>query len=244
MEQVLPGWLSAEELVHHRMEAFHRERVRAIVAGEAPFRLKAGPTLVVHLIPLDTVRSRRRFTASELKVHGRTIPPLGEQSGQYRFNAEGYASYDGEGEARSYTQLLRDGRLEAVTAEAGYEQQGAKFLRDSLCERSMAELVGQYLVFCKGIGIPSPIWVFTALAGCEGLRVSTWHGVSGGAIHRPLLFLPEFSLDSLDIAHPDQHLRPLFDCLANAVGYERLAELRRARQSQGAEGVVAASRND
>ena len=37
---------------------------------------------------------------------------------------------------------------------------------------------------------------------------------------RPVVFLPEFEVDSLDI-EPVTHLRPLFDCLANAVGLER-----------------------
>ena len=220
MENVLSGWFSPDELAHQRMESFHQGRVRTIVAEEAPFRLKKGTMLIVHIMPLESVRSRKRFTASDLKAHSRMILPPGEQSGRYRFNAAGYASYDGEGEIGAYTQLLRDGRLEAVMTDTAYEHNGVRALRDGLCERAIIELVSQYLPFCKGIGLSHPLWLFAALAGCEGLRGRTWHGFGEEAIHGQLVFLPEFEIVSPDI-DPASHLRPLFDCLANAVGLER-----------------------
>ncbi len=220
MDQVIPGWLSVEELVHHRMESFHRERVRAIVAGEAPFRLKGEAMLVVHLIPLESVGCPKRYTAFELKLHGQAVRPLGEQYGRPRFNADGFAMHDGEGDVGAYTQLIRDGRLEAVTTHITYEQHGSKLLRLGWSETATIELVRQYLGFCQGIGINHPIWIFAALAGCQDARSSTWQGFSDVAISRPLVFLPKFAIESFDI-EPVTHVRPLFDCLANAVGFEK-----------------------
>lgn len=214
------GWLSVEELVHHRMVSFHREQVQAIVNGEAAFRLKPGGSVIVHLIPVEAVRARKRYTASELKNHGNGIQPLGEQSGRYRFNADGYVGCDGEGEVGAYTQLHRDGRLEAVMTDSTYEQHGVRALRDGFIERAIFDMVGEYLRFCEGIGISAPIWTFVALAGCKGVRGRTWHGFGDEAIHRPVVFLPEFEIESLEV-EPVTHLRPLFDCLANAVGLER-----------------------
>lgn len=220
MERHSSEWLSADELVLHRMESFHRERGRAIVAGDAPFPLVDGSKLVVHLIPEASERTRVRFTASDLKTQGGAVLPLGDQSGQHRFNEEGYASYSGHGKVGAYTQLFRDGRLEAVMADATYEQQGARLLRCGLCERAIIELLGQFLTFSQGIGVATPIWVFASLLGCRGVGVSTWHGFHGEAIHRDLVFFPDIRVESLDI-DPATYLRPLFDCLANAVGLER-----------------------
>ncbi len=214
------GFLSAEELVHYRMISYHRQRVEAIIGGDSPFRLKPGGRLIVHLIPAETVRTRKRFTASDLKVHGKDLRPLGEQSGRHRFNEDGYLAYDGEGEVGAYSQLHRDGRLEAVTTDATYEQHGTRALRDGFCERAIFEAVGEHLRFCKGIGIAAPVWSFVALSGCHGVRGRTWHGPGEEAIQRPVVYLPEFEVESLDI-EPVTHLRPLFDCLANAVGLER-----------------------
>ena len=214
------GCLWAEELVHHRMVSYHRQRVEAIIGGDSPFRLKPGGRLIVHLIPAESVRSRKRFTASELKAHGNALRPLGEQSGRFRFNADGFVSYDGEGEIGAYTQLHRDGRLESVMTDATYEQHGFKALRDGFIERAIFEVVGEYLRFCEGIGIAAPMWAFVALSGCQGVRGKTWHGLGDEAIQSPVVFLPEFEIESLEI-EPVTHLRPLFDCLANAVGLER-----------------------
>jgi len=202
------------------MESFHRERVRAIMASDAPFRLKAGLMMVVHLIPEETVRSCKRFTASELKAHGGTLAPLGEQSGRNRFNAEGYAVHDYEAEVGAYTQLHRDGRLEGVTANVAYTQYGVRVLNNDLCERAIIEVMNQYQSFCRGLGILLPIWLFVALVGCEDVRGSTWHEFRGEAVHRQLVFLPDFQVDSFD-AVPASYLRSLFDCLANVVGLER-----------------------
>ena len=214
------GWLSAEEVVHHRMESFHRQRVEGIVGGDSPFCLKPGGSLIIHLIPAEAVRSRKRYSASDLKAHGKGLRPLGEQSGHVRFNSEGYAGYDREGDVGAYSQLHRDGRLEAVMTDATYEQHGARALRDGFCERAIFEVVGEHLRFCKGIGIAAPVWAFVALSGCKGVRGRSWDGLGDEAIERPVVFLPEFEIESLDI-EPVTHLRPLFDCLANAVGLER-----------------------
>lgn len=222
MEQVLPGWFTAEELLLHRMETFHRERVHAVAGGEAPFALKKGPMLVVHLIPSESVRSRRRFSATDLASKGTAILPLGEQSGNRRFNADGYATCesDGAGKVGAYSQLFRDGRLEAVWADAVYEQQESKLLRDHQCERAILDLVGQYLGFSSDIGIDPPYWLFTALVGCVGVRASTTRGIGSHAIDRPLVFLPEFQVEASDGDSISQ-LRPLFDCVANSVGLSR-----------------------
>jgi hypothetical protein len=220
MEQVWSAWFTTNELALHRMESFHRGRVHAIESGDAPFHLKKGAKLVFHLIPPEAVRSGRRFTASDLKAHCKELRPLGEQSGRYRFNEDGYASYDREGEVGAFSQLHRDGRLEAVMTKAMYEQDGVRILRNGLCERAIFEVVGDYLRFCKGIGMDAPVWSFVALAGCKGVRGKTWDGIGDVEIQRPLIFLPEFEIESLDI-DPVTHLRPLFNCLANAVGLEQ-----------------------
>ena len=220
MNSISEGWLSTEELFHHRMEAIHRHRVEAINRGDSPFRLKPGGSLIVHLIPAESVPSRKRYTASNLKDHSNGLRPLGEQSGHFRFNTYGYSSYTGEREVTAYTQLYRDGHLEAVMTDTTYMQGRTKVLKDSLCERAIFEVVGEYLRFCKGIGIALPVWAFVALTDCVDMRVKTWTDLSDDVIHSPLVFLPEFEIDSFDI-QPVTYLRPLFDCLANAVGLEQ-----------------------
>lgn len=220
MDQIVPGWLSIEELVRHRMESFHRERVQLIADGAAPFPLVPGGKLVVHLIPEDAVRTSKRYTASDLKARGGTFLPFGEQSGLPRFNADGFATFSGTNQVEAYTQLFRDGCLEAVTTEITYTQGDSLFLRLGWLERVLIDLVKQHLGFCSGIGINPPAWIFTTLIGCQGARSSAWQGYGDVSISRSLVFLPSLVIESLE-SDPITQLRPLFDCLANVTGFER-----------------------
>lgn len=220
MELILPGWFSVEELILHRMEAFHRGRVQAIKDGDTPLEMKTGAKFVVHMIPLESVRGRRRFTASDLKTHGAHVLPLGETCSARQFNADGYVIADGRDEVRAYSQLFRDGRVEGVTAEAVYQQDKVRVLRDALCELALIRLALDHLGFCRGIGLVPPVWIFAALIDCVGVRLKTVFGFSSEAIVRPEVFLPELEIDSLEV-DPAKFLRPLFDCLGNSVGQER-----------------------
>lgn len=220
MDQLFLDSLSPEERIRLRMEHAHRERVRAIVAGETPFPLRDGTKLIVQLIPEVSAGTPARFPASELKAHGEVIVPLGKDSGSYRFNVDGFAGCDEESRAQAYTQLYRDGRLEAVMANAAYEKQGEKLLHDDFCERAIISLVRQYLFFAEKIGISSPFWLFAAMTGCQGVKINTWHRFACKAIDRDTIFLSDSRIEQHDI-DPNTYLRPVFDCLANAVGLER-----------------------
>ena len=220
MDQIVPGWLSIEELVRHRMESFHHERVRAIADGTAPFPLVSGGKLVVHLIPEESICSPKRFTALELKAQGKTILPFGRQSGLPRYNLDGFATFDGSDEVKGYSQLFRDGRSEAVTTNIVYERYDRKLMRRSNCEMAVIKLVEQYCNVCNCLSISSPVWVFAALVDCKGIRVSTDEEISDEALRNPISYLPSHLIESFG-SDPATQLRPLFDCLANAVGLER-----------------------
>jgi hypothetical protein len=195
------------------MESFHRDRVRSIEAGDAPFRMKPGGAVVLHLVPIVSVLAPRRYTATELKEHGQRILPPGQSSCHSRFNADGMANHDGRPECRAYSQLFRDGRLEAVIGDAAYAQDRLTILRDQVCERAVIGLVGSYLKFCTEMGIEPPVRLFASITGCEGARIKIWHGdLSENAIDRHVAHLPDFEVGTLD-ADPAQILRPFFDCL-------------------------------
>lgn len=220
MEPILPGWLSVEELILYRMESFHRGRAQAIQEGDTPFEMKPGAKLVVHLIPSESMRGRKRFSASDLRTHGQHVLPLGDTCAYRQFNAYGYVIADGRGEVRAYSQLFRDGRMESLTAEAVYLHKNVPVLRDDLCEQAIIQLTNDYIRFGKGIGLSSPVWIFAALIDGVGVRLKTAFDYSEVAIRRPSLFLPELEICSLDI-DPGTVLKPLFDDLSNAVGRER-----------------------
>lgn len=237
MTSPLPPFLSEEEVLFHRMQTFHHQRVEAIEKGKSPLGHRKDGILVAHLIPVESVRSRLRYEASKLKEAASGISALGSRGKSSRFNLDGIVSLDGHEVYRAYSQVFRDGKLEAVMSDASYEMRqryvdpsnqtqpetGPRSLRDSVCERAVIDALGQYLRFCETLGIPAPIMMFSAITGCEGVRICTdrsFSDMSYGAIDRTPAFLPEIEIPSLDI-EPLTLLRPWCDSLWQACGMER-----------------------
>src|SRR5437899_1662940 len=107
-------WLSEDEMLFQRMETFHRQRVEVVASEDSPLAVRGGGILVLHLIPRSCVQGRTRFDGAKLKEHGGGVPPLGGRGGYARFNVDGLLNYDGHESIRAYSQLFRDGRLEAA----------------------------------------------------------------------------------------------------------------------------------
>jgi hypothetical protein len=93
-----------------------------------------------------------------------------------RFNVDGLLNYDGHAAVGAYSQLFRDGRLEAAMPGVAFpmdrhRKDGVHCLRDSTCEQAVFKTVGGYLRFCKALGLAAPVQMFSALVGCEGVRI-------------------------------------------------------------------------
>ena len=221
-------WLSEEELLFHRMVTFHRDRVEAVAANAKAFTKQGKGFLVIHLIPVQSVASRGRFESTKLKEFGSKIYPLGDRGGQSRFNVDGLMNYDGREELRAYSQVYRDGRVEAVMSDAAYpldrqQSEGRFVLRDIICERGAFDLVRSYLAFCKSMEIVTPIWMFSALVDCQGVRILTdrsWRDVSQHSIDRSPAYLPELEVTTVD-AKVESLLQPWCDSLWQSSGLER-----------------------
>lgn len=221
-------WLSEDELIFHRIESFHRERVDSLATGRSPLDKPEGGILVLHLIPRSCAQGRCRFDGAKLKEHGGTFPALGEGVAYSRFNADGLLNYEGRERVRAYSQLFRDGRLEATMTGIVFpidRRQPSRVLclRDIDCEKAAQQAVGEYLRFCTRVGLSPPLHLFSALVGCNGVRICTDRGfgdVSDHAIDRCPLLLPDIEIDSLD-AEPAKLLRPWGDSLWQACGMAR-----------------------
>ena len=218
-EFVSQGWLSKEELILHRMRSFHRNRVEELKSGQSRDKQEKSGKLLIHCIPEQAITSRNRYSARELQKHGQGLRAPDCTYWNPRFNADGFACNESPGELTTYSQLYRDGRLEAVLARVTYSNEQVRFLCDSVCERAILQVTRQYLGFCKAIGISPPIGLFCTLVGVEGARTRPDWRTEGHVIDRPVVELPEMELAALDLTL-DAHLRPLFDCIWNAMGFE------------------------
>jgi hypothetical protein len=229
-------WLNEEELLFHRMESFHHQRVEVIAKGESPLRHQTSGVLVAHFVPIASVRSRVRYEGAELKTAAAGISTFGSRGGLSRFNIDGVLNLDSYDHCEAYTQVFRNGRVEAAMADVSYELRpshqitpegqhlpGPRGLRDSICESAIFTAVSECQHFFKSMQIPSPFFLFAALVGCAGVRIMTnrsFRDLSQTAIDRSPLFLPEVEFNSIDI-EPTIALRQWCDVLWQSCGLER-----------------------
>lgn len=223
-----PMFLSQDEVLFHHMETFHRQRVEAIVAGQSPIGKRDDGVLIVHLLSKTCFASRIRLDTAKLKEIGSQIPSLGEGGSYFRFNTDGFLHYDEYKRVRSYSLLFRSGHLEGVMTEVkhqlGRDQENSLFvLRDSICEKAVLNTVKVFLNATEPLGLEYPIWMFSALIGCEGAYICTnWscHDLSKHSVDRPVCFLPELEIASNN-EQLDKLLKPWCDTLWQACGMER-----------------------
>lgn len=215
--------------IHEQIRAFRRERVAQVTKGETPIPLLPGGTLILHLVPVASFRSRQLFDVATMPDLPTRFPPIGASGWDHRLNLDGHVSYSGgrqDRTSRSYTQFFRNGIVEAVLSDVVRERkEEGKLLLAGYYERTLTQEfrpVARLLNGLRQLGIQPPIWGFLTITGVKGARIPTDHdfGDENRAIDRDTLMLPEFVIDDLD-TDPITFLRPVFDLVWNASGFVR-----------------------
>lgn len=233
MTPLSPPLLNEEEILFHRMETFHRQRVDVVASGDSPLGKREDGYLVFHFVPHSCLKSRDRLDDNRLKESGDKVRGSRERSFYRfsRFNVDGILKLDTEKEPTSYSQIFRDGRIESVISDIVFSSRdqihnqpisGPRYLNDPTCERAFFTFVEQYLEFCTIAGLHEPITLFSALVGCRDVRFYSDRGyyLPQGGIDRCPAFLPEVEIQRFDI-DPETLMRPWCDTLFQALGLEK-----------------------
>ncbi len=215
--------------IYDQIRAFRERRVHQIDGqSQIPVPMPSGGKLILHLIPVESFRSRQQFTVSTIPEMSIRFPPIGVGGWDGRLNLDGYVSFGGGEDrklCRSYTQFYRTGIVEVVLAEVVQpSQHGGKVLLAGYYERHLATgptTVARFLQAMRTIGVQPPVWVFLTLTGVKDARIPTdEHYGNHSVIDRDILLLPEFVINDLAV-DPMPLLRPVFDLVWNASGYVR-----------------------
>lgn len=223
------NYLSHDEIALHRMSCFHRESVGSVVNGSSLLTKSVNGVLVIHLIPQNSVMNQTRIEAAQLEKYGNRIPLIGGYTAQSRFNVDGYLNHSSRADnVRAYTQVFRDGRLEAVGTNISYpvderNENSPLALRDGFLEHQVFEIIKCYFSFCNSLNIEQPIWMYSALIDCEGIGICNdraFRELSEFSIDRSPAYLPEIKLDPSD-CNSIKGIQLWCDYLWQSVGFER-----------------------
>jgi hypothetical protein len=225
--QQLRAAFAATDDIGRRMGLWRTERIGKILANEAPWALPEGPRLIVHLMPQQSFGGHRGTSGVNVDRQSRPNLPMLLGSGwPCRPNFDGWISPHAN--APTYTQIFRDGCMEATDAytlrNTGSEKQNN--VVDSIAlEERVTKFVTSGISFLHNHGLQAPVFACVTLTGIKGRRLIQGNrGPQGDPVPQDILVLPEAQIDDLlDRSSNDVSavLRPVFDVLWQAFGYDR-----------------------
>jgi hypothetical protein len=224
--EIRSAFVLSEELPE-RVRRFRDERLACIVAGQTPVRLKEGAKLVLHLMPLASFTGSYQFDLAQIRRHQLLFRPLGASGWNNRFNVDGVVtfseSHDESHSTRTYCQVFRSGRIEAVWADLVRKQDGYAYMPSVGYERYLIEAVRDYVASLQKLEVQCPIIIVVTILEARGVGmdpniVARWN--DGAPIDRNTLLLPDVVVEDYGCDVPNV-LQPIFDAVWNACGFER-----------------------
>jgi hypothetical protein len=216
------------ETVAERLRAFRNERLAMIEQHETPVPMpQASPKVVLHVVPLAAFSAGARVDLGAASEAPGKMRPIGSVGWDYRHNFDGFLSFDGADEAGlhgAYTQLFRNGALEAVGAQFTGTVEERPFIRSGMLERDLIQGLRDYLRLEQALGVSAPLVVMLSLLGVKGytIYVDEFRYVTGRPeqhiIDRDRLVVPDVLVEDLG-ADPAQVLKPCLNAVWNACGY-------------------------
>lgn len=203
-----------------RIRRFRTERVLAINRAETPVLFPGGPMLVLHVVPVSGFDSTAVLDVRRASSERGGFMPIGCSSCSGRFNIDGYVSYGDmhtSGAARSYTQLYRNGVLEAVCVfpPSGQPSPPTRYYAAHLGQWVL-EYLPQYLVRLDASDIGPPYVMMMSLLNVRGLTLPGYWSTPVG-VDRNDILIPDLLLNEMPPSFADA-LRPAFDAMWQAAG--------------------------
>ena len=209
-----------------RIEAFRRERLIKITAGETPVRIQEGAAVVLHMAPLPSFANRDLIDIVRLVANG-THMPLSLRgpgiSGYPRANLLGFLNFpgdDGKG-ASGYGQLFRSGAYEGVSC--ANTDMAMPYLGSAAFANMIVGAVRRHLSLQASYDIAFPTFAMLSFCGASELRLR--RPTEFGAGHydsnpfgEAVVSFPEVLIESRDVDVPAV-VRPLLDVVWNSFGF-------------------------
>jgi len=217
----------ASETLGTRIRNFRNDRLAQIATGEGHIQLIKGAKVVLHLIPVSAFELGNRYDLRA--VSSSDIQPMIEVGGwDHRHNFDGLGFFRGnitKGNVLEYTQIYHNGIIETVNAELLNVYNQRKAIPSPEFEQGIVRAFGSHISVLKKLGVDFPIWVALSLLGIKGYQMYDPRSLSmqlGNRypIDRDELIIPEVQVEQPQVLG-EEVLKPAFDAIWNACGYER-----------------------
>jgi hypothetical protein len=223
--------LSVEELrilfnlganIHDRIRAFRIQRLGIISADEGPILIERGGRLILHVVPLSAFGQTQFLNVEQIHAQHprfRLIYPMGMTP---QFNFDGFINVGGGDRCYGYTQVFRNGIIEATKAALIREHEGEKLIPNVVFEKNILQALPEYLEGLRALDVPAPHIIMMSLQDVSGaiLGVDRFEFFENPEPFKSELLLPEIVINDYGSNQDYQKaMRPAFDALWNAAGF-------------------------
>ncbi|MDB6095536.1 MAG: putative transcriptional regulator [Verrucomicrobia bacterium] len=203
-----------------RLRDFRLERIDRIGRGEVETPLQGRNAVVIHLMPLAPPSSYD--PKALLRLGAETFPPMGELHSvgpQINFESCMFKSTSNTGESYTYSQVFRNGAVEAVRMGGRSDETQMIYPR---YEHDVRPALHRYATGLSLIGVLAPWLLALSHVNVRGFQM--WEAQSVDAFRRSVpiarehLLVPEVLIEQTDLGSLDQALKQVFDPVWNACG--------------------------
>ena len=208
-----------------RIKKLRSERLGLIAQERSPLlQLDGAAVQIVHLVPLSAFGRLNQVDLERAYQAHMAFRPMSADGLSPRFNLDGFINKSGGDQCYSYTQIFRNGILEAAETNILGEWQNMKTFPAWEVLKSVFEAVPSYIEGLHSLDVPAPFVVMLSYLNVEGARLITGTRAIPRAIQPfpnvdPLL-LPEGIIESYGATEEYiLALKPALDALWNASGF-------------------------
>lgn len=207
-----------------RAGLFRSERFAEYTAYKFPVAMDRRVKIAIHIMPLSSLMSDKKIDGFDNKELLRKLAPPGSNNYSCKYNINGWISFSqtDQGASSAFTQLYRNGRIEAVFTPNSplsnekiiypwYEEIIIEFL-----EKSFATLID--------LDVLPPAYIAISVLDAWGYSLVIPNRINlGNSITEAASFIvPEVQIDDFR-RHPAHYMRDSFDSVWNAFGHEKSA---------------------
>jgi hypothetical protein len=198
--------------VTEKITAFRTERVIALENGQPLAPLAGGAKLVIHCMALESFGAMPQYDVLALQGIEPMFPRRLHGWGP-RINFEGAICIASGEPSEAYTQVYRNGVIEAVRVGVLNGEPHAEIIPCLAYEETVVTYLPKCFEIMRRLGCSPPILIGISLIGVRGLTLAGAHT----AINRDVLMLPNIVVDNLT-ASVGPLLKPTLDLVWNACG--------------------------
>jgi hypothetical protein len=213
------------ETLTDEIRRFREDRIAKISASETPVLFGGNSKIVLHLIPLASLKPGEKYDIDKIVAQPELLRPIYCGSWNHRYNLDGFVTYSGTEtiESHSYVQLYRRGIIEAVESGIlGAKQEDRKIIPSAYFEAELIASLKKYIQVMSALRIDPPVILFLTLVNVKGYFMAEppalWNPFYGShSIDRDILMLPDVMIENY-ADEADHILRSCFDAIWNACG--------------------------